>query len=290
MKTKISDYLDLVKFSHTVFALPFAMVGYMVGVSHSGFNAWDLVGVILCMVLARSAAMAFNRIVDRSFDARNARTASREIPAGKITVSQAVTLVIVCCVGFVAVAASLNPLTGMLAPVALAVVLGYSYTKRFTALCHLVLGIGISIAPTAAYLAVTGHFDVVPVLLSVMVMFWIAGFDIIFALQDVEFDRGAGLHSIPAFCGIGRALSISSLLHLAAFFVAMAIAWLLVTTIGAQVWLVVIGTACFGTMLLYQHLILSPGDLSRLNLAFGTTNGVASVIYAIFVILSLLLV
>lgn len=282
----IRKYLNLVTFSHTVFALPFAMVGYALGVRDSGFELMDLFGVVLCMVLARSAAMAFNRLVDRRYDAQNPRTAQREIPAGKISVRQAATLVVVCAVGFVAVAASFNPLAGWLSPVALAVVLGYSFTKRFTALCHLILGIGISIAPTAAYIATTGHFALLPVMISVMVMLWISGFDIIFALQDAEFDNHAGLHSIPARIGIKRALYVSSALHALTFAVTLMVGWMLVMQYDAQLWLVISGTTCYGLMLLYQHMILKPNDLSRLGRAFGTTNGLASIIYAIFVILS----
>lgn len=282
----IRKYLNLVTFSHTVFALPFAMVGYALGVRDSGFELMDLFGVVLCMVLARSAAMAFNRLVDRRYDAQNPRTAEREIPAGKISVRQAATLVVVCAVGFVAVAASFNALTGWLSPVALLVVLGYSFTKRFTALCHLILGVGISIAPTAAYIATTGHFALLPVMISVMVMLWISGFDIIFALQDSEFDNRAGLHSIPARIGIKRALYVSSALHALTFVMALMVGWMLVMQYDAQLWLVISGTACYGLMLLYQHMILKPNDLSRLGRAFGTTNGLASIIYAIFVILS----
>lgn len=280
-------YLNLVKFSHTIFALPFALIGFAIGVLKGGFSWWTLLGVLACMVLARSAAMGFNRLIDRGFDADNPRTASREIPAGVISVGAARWFVILCSIGFVIVAATFNMLTLMLSPVALAVVLGYSYTKRFTPLCHLVLGLGLAIAPTAAYIAVTGEISSIVVLISLLVWTWVSGFDIIFALQDVDFDRSAGLNSIPVKLGIKGGLIVSALLHLCTYCFVLVAGALMIVRLGASPILMWCGVSLFGGLLLYQHIIVRPSDLSRVNLAFGTTNGVASVIYATFVILSL---
>lgn len=279
----LKDYFSLVKFAHTAFALPFALIGYTLGVRAVGFNPWVLVGVLACMVFARNAAMGFNRLVDRKFDAKNPRTAQREIPAGKISVRAAMWFVAVNAVAFMVVAALFNPLTGMLSPLVLVVLLGYSYTKRFTALCHLVLGLGLAIAPSAAYIAVTGTLVMTPVWLSVLVLTWVAGFDIIYALQDTSFDREEKLHSIPSALGVRGALTVSLLLHVVS--VAM------VVVVGAQLgntlcyW---IGAAVFLALLVYQHVVVRPNNLSKIGAMFGLTNGVASIVYAIFVIASLL--
>lgn len=279
----LKDYFSLVKFAHTAFALPFALIGYTLGVRAVGFNPWVLVGVLACMVFARNAAMGFNRLVDRKFDAKNPRTAQREIPAGKISVRAATWFVVVNAVAFMVVAALFNPLTGMLSPMVLVVLLGYSYTKRFTALCHLVLGLGLAIAPSAAYIAVTGTLVMTPVWLSVLVLTWVAGFDIIYALQDTGFDREEKLHSIPSALGVRGALTVSLLLHVVS--VAM------VVVVGAQLgntlcyW---IGAAVFLALLVYQHVVVRPNNLSKIGAMFGLTNGVASIVYAIFVIASLL--
>lgn len=280
----IKKYLDLVKFSHSIFALPFALIGYTLAAVEYGFSWLALVGVLVCMVLARSAAMGFNRLIDREFDARNPRTAAREIPSGKVTVRQAQWLVGLCSVGFMVVAAMFNTLTLLLSPVALAVVLGYSYTKRFTWFCHLILGIGLAIAPSAAYIALSGTLSPVVVVLSVMVWSWVAGFDVIFALQDAEFDKSQGLYSLPVRFGVTKALIISAVLHCISFATAIIVGIMLDG--GILYW---IGAELFSALLVYQHIIVKPGDLSRVNLAFGLTNGVASVIYATFVILSLVL-
>lgn len=279
----LKEYFSLVKFAHTAFALPFALIGYTLGVRAVGFNPWVLVGVLACMVFARNAAMGFNRLVDRKFDAKNPRTAQREIPAGKISVRAATWFVVVNAVAFMVVAALFNPLTGMLSPLVLVVLLGYSYTKRFTALCHLVLGLGLAIAPSAAYIAVMGTLVMTPVWLSVLVLTWVAGFDIIYALQDTGFDREEKLHSIPSALGVRGALAVSLLLHVVS--VAM------VVVVGAQLghtlcyW---IGAAVFLALLVYQHVVVRPNNLSKIGAMFGLTNGVASIVYAIFVIASLL--
>ncbi len=273
-------YLSLIKFSHTVFALPFAIIGFSLAVmSGKTFFSWKVFGLVLaCMVLARSAAMAFNRLVDRHFDARNPRTSAREIPAGKISVNAARILVMLCSAGFVLCAWLINDLCFVLSPVALTVILGYSYTKRFTPLCHLVLGAGLALAPVGAYIALTNEFDALPVLFSVIVFLWVSGFDIIYALQDEEFDKANRLNSIPVALGKKGALALSRSLHiLAAILVAFCYFF------GNFGWLYIPGAIVFIWLLVYQHRLVTPTDLSRVNLAFGTTNGYASVLFCIFV-------
>lgn len=290
----VKNYLSLIKFSHTIFAMPFAMIGFFLAATGStgyfGLLTQDYRLVILkfllviaCMVFARSAAMAFNRYLDRQFDAKNPRTAIREIPAGIISADRALWFTIANAVLFIAATYFINPLCFYLSPVALMVVLGYSYTKRFTALCHLVLGLGLSLAPIGAYLAVTGYFDWLPVLFSFAVIFWVSGFDIIYALQDEEFDRSNQLHSIPAALGKKKALRVSELLHLLST-TSVVLAGL-EGHFGAWYW---IGVLVFTGMLVYQHSIVKPNDLSRVNLAFMTANGIASVVFALFVIADLL--
>ncbi|HEX8332552.1 MAG TPA: UbiA-like polyprenyltransferase [Segetibacter sp.] len=304
----VKNYLSLVKFSHTIFAMPFAMIGFFLAVTNmtivrqwnlNSTVGWEsanklfitqkeivikLVLVLLCMITARSAAMAFNRYLDKSFDEKNPRTAIREIPAGIISANNALRFVIGNCVAFIVSTYFINELCFYLAPVALFVILFYSYTKRFTPLCHLVLGLGLSLAPIGAYLAVTGVFSLLPVLFSFTVLFWVSGFDIIYALQDEDFDRANNLHSIPAWLGKKKALRVSELLHLisAGLVIAAGI-------YGSFSWLYWIGVAVFCIMLIYQHSIVKPTDLRRVNLAFMTANGIASVVFAIFVIADLLL-
>jgi 4-hydroxybenzoate polyprenyltransferase len=284
-KQMIKNYLSLIKFSHTIFAMPFAMIGFFIGIRIFPVSLatnellLKFLLVILCMVFARSAAMAFNRWLDKNFDAKNPRTAIREIPAGIISANSALIFVIINCVAFIATTWFINPLCFYLSFIALFVILFYSYTKRFTPLCHLVLGLGLSLAPIGAYLAVTGRFDIIPVLFSIIVLCWVSGFDIIYALQDEEFDRSQNLKSIPVWLGKKKALHFSELLHL--------VAAVLVIVIGIYAhfsWLYWVGTAVFCGMLVYQHSIVKPNDLSRVNIAFMTANGVASVAFAIFVI------
>ncbi len=288
--TTIKNYLSLVKFSHTIFALPFAMIGFSLGLD-AGAPAdaaarplyIRFILVLVCMVTARSAAMAFNRYLDAHFDARNPRTAIREIPRGIVSRENALRFVIINGLLFTAATYFINSICFYLSPVALFVILFYSYTKRFTALCHLVLGVGLSLAPIGAYLAVTGVFALLPLLFSFTVLCWVSGFDIIYALQDEEFDRSQQLHSIPAALGKKRALRVSEGLHvLAAAFVLMA-GWY--GAFGAWYW---IGAALFTGMLIYQHAIVKPFDLSRVNLAFMTANGIASVIFAALVIVDII--
>ena len=280
------DYFSLVRFSHTVFALPFALAGYFIGATEPGygFSLKTFILVLACMVFARSAAMAFNRWADVRFDSINPRTTIREIPSGKITPRQAMVFVVASSLLFIASAALLNRLTLILSPVALAVILGYSYTKRFTPLCHLVLGLGLSLAPIGAYIAVTGHFALLPLIYSFIVLTWVSGFDIIYSLQDDQFDRETGLYSIPAVMSRGKALVVSTALH--TLTVALVAVAGVTGGVGYIYWA---GAAVFIVMLIYQHLIVKPDDLSRVDLAFGTTNGIAGVIFGLAVVLDLLL-
>ena len=309
--SSIKNYLSLVKFSHTIFAMPFALIGFFLGLfslffnsktgnslpegfigSTIGFHAtydWKFFAikfalVIFCMIFARSAAMAFNRWLDANFDAKNPRTAIREIPAGVIKSNNALLFVIVNCILFIVCTLFINKICFYLSPVALFVVLFYSYTKRFTALCHLVLGVGLSLAPIGAYLAVTGQFATLPILFSFSVLFWVSGFDIIYALQDEEFDKNNQLHSIPAALGKSKALMVSNLLHVLS--AGCVISAGVYGQLGIWYW---IGVSIFCGLLIYQHTLVKPNDLKKVNMAFFTTNGIASVVFAIFVILDLFL-
>ncbi len=233
--------------------------------------------MLLCMVFARSAAMAFNRYLDRDIDAKNPRTKARDIPAGRISAKAALTFTIANCLLFMLTTWFINPLCFYLSPVALLVILGYSATKRFTFLCHLVLGLGLGLAPIGAYLVVTGAFAILPILFSASVLCWVSGFDIIYALQDEDFDREEKLHSIPARLGKVNALNLSTFLHvLSAIFVIQPI---FLTPVG---WPYYVGLLVFCSMLIYQHSLVKPHDLSRVNFAFMTTNGIASVVFAVF--------
>jgi 4-hydroxybenzoate polyprenyltransferase len=234
------------------------------------------------MITARSAAMAFNRYLDSHFDAKNPRTAIREIPAGIISRGSALRFVIINCLVFITATFFINRICFFLSPVALFVILFYSYTKRFTALCHLVLGVGLSLAPIGAYLAVTGEFALLPILFSFTVLFWVSGFDIIYALQDEEFDKSQQLHSIPAALGKAKALRVSELLHLLS-----AVCVISAGMYGHFGWWYWIGIAVFVGMLIYQHSIVKPNDLSKVNIAFMTANGIASVVFAVFVLLDI---
>src|SRR5215217_9723098 len=265
--------LEMIKIEHTLFALPFAFLGAVL--AGNGFpTPWQILWIGVAMVGARSAAMAFNRIADRSFDAKNPRTASRALPAGLLSVGFVWAFTIVSAALFVLAAAMLNRLTLVLSPVALACVLLYSLTKRWTQFSHLVLGASLSIAPTGAWIAVRGAIgSPIPLLLSLVVLLWTAGFDVLYACQDYDFDRREGLRSIPARVGITRALWIARALHAAAF---LALVWLFVITgLGPVAFAGVIAT---GALLVYQHRLVRAGDLSRLNAAFFTTNAFVSVI------------
>lgn len=236
------------------------------------------------MVTARNAAMAFNRYLDRNFDAKNPRTANREVPAGIIPARQALLFTIVNCAIFILATYFINPLVLALSPIALFVVLFYSYTKRFTPLCHIVLGIGLALAPIGAYLTVTGVFNPVPLFFSFIVLTWVSGFDIIYALQDEEFDREHKLNSIPAALGKRKALMVSNLLHV--------ISGLLIISVGVYAhfgWIYWIGVLIVLALLVYQHTLVKPDDLSKVNLAFGTTNGIISLVYAVFTITDIII-
>lgn len=300
---RVRDYFSLIKFSHTVFAMPFAMIGFFLGITYDsaqealhGYDAAQgghkpidnmhlltlFLLVVLCMIFARSAAMGFNRWLDKHFDKLNPRTVVREIPAGIIAPGNALWFVILNCIAFVICTLFINRVCFFLSFVALAVILGYSYTKRFTPLCHLILGVGLALAPIGAFLAVTARFDLLPILFSVAVIFWVSGFDIIYALQDVEFDQSQQLHSIPVILGPKSALRVSELLHLLS--AACVITAGVYGHFGILYW---IGIAVFTGMLIYQHTLVKINDLSRVNIEFMTANGIASVIFSIFVITDL---
>ncbi len=298
---QLKNYLSLIKFSHSIFALPFAMIGFVLGardyelgkhkvaaIADQSYFLGDmftkLILIIVCMIAARSAAMAFNRYLDRHIDAKNPRTKIREIPSGIITAKNALIFTLIASATFVVSCYFINPMALALAPVALFVILFYSYTKRFTALCHLVLGLGLSLAPIGAYIAVTAQFDVLPILFSFVVLFWVSGFDIIYALQDEEFDKENQLQSIPALLGKKKALIVSRMLHF--------ICATIIFVIGYQFinqYFYWIAAALFIGSLIYQQSIVSANNLQKVNIAFMTTNGFASIVFAVFVITSLFL-
>ena len=287
----VKNYLSLVKFSHTIFALPFALIGFVLGIKHledlhtpSEHIVKLLLLVLVCMVTARSTAMAFNRYLDRHFDKLNPRTAIREIPAGIIRAEKALLFIFINAALFIVATYFINPICFYLSPVALFVVLFYSYTKRFTYLCHLVLGLGLSLAPIGAYLAVTGSFALLPLLFSFAVIFWVSGFDIIYALQDIDFDQSQSLYSIPSYWGLKKALTIARVLHVfsASFVIAAYF-------IGDFHYVYLLGLLVFVGMLIYQHSIVKPNDLSKVNIAFMTANGIASIVFSVFVITALVL-
>ena len=281
----MKKYLSLIKFSHTIFAMPFALIGFFIA-SHSYTINWEtLMQIILCMIFARSSAMAFNRYVDREIDLKNPRTATiREIPKGNIKPKQALLFVIINSLLFITTTYFINHICFILSPIALLIILGYSITKRFTSLCHIILGIGLSLAPIGSYLAVTGSFHIIPILFSIVVLFWVSGFDIIYSLQDYEFDKMNKLYSIPVLVGKKNALYISKMLHL--------ITIITLVLIGQENYfntLYWIGFSVFSILLIYQHTLVTENNLTKVNLAFFTTNGIGSVILAIFIILELLI-
>ncbi|MCX6245313.1 MAG: putative 4-hydroxybenzoate polyprenyltransferase [Bacteroidetes bacterium] len=284
--SKVSDYFALVKISHTVFSLPFALIGFSLAAHEKGdaLNFRLLILVLLSVFFARNAAMGFNRFVDREIDQKNPRTSFREIPKKIIRPGSALLFVLLNAILFMTVTWFINLVCFLLSPIALLVVLGYSFTKRFTFLSHIFLGIGLSLAPIGAYLAVTGHFTVLPVIYSFVVIFWVAGFDIIYALQDVEFDRTENLKSVPESFGNRTALTVSALLHFFAVLLIIYAGWY-----GQFHYLYWTGAIIFSLILLYEHLIVKPYDLSRVNMAFATMNGMGSVVFAAFVIGDILL-
>lgn len=273
--------LEMIKFEHSVFALPFALTAALLalrGVNLPGAEiAWKLVWIVVAMVAARSAAMAFNRVADADIDAGNPRTKMRAIPAGQVSPAFTWGFVAFWSAVFVVAAAMLNPLCLKLSPAALAVVCGYSYTKRFTSLAHLALGLALGIAPMAAWIAVRGSLDPAIVLLSAAVMLWVAGFDIIYSCQDSDFDRSAGLHSIPARLGIRNALLLARLLHVAMIGL---LVWL--WRLMALGWIGLAGVAAVAALLVWEHSLVSADDLSKVDAAFFTVNGYVSVLFFLF--------
>lgn len=274
--------LEMIKFEHSVFALPFALTGALLAFRQSGFDSpgiWrQLLWIVVAMVAARSAAMAFNRLADVSIDAANPRTATRALPVGHLTPAFVSVFVLLSCGVFVLAASQLNRLTLLLSPVALAVILLYSYTKRFTRWSHLVLGFALGIAPAAAWIAVRGSLDPRILLLTAAVTFWVGGFDVIYACQDYDYDSAHGLHSIPRYLGIKNALTIARLFHI--LMIGLLVA--LVVTFGLGK-LAMVGVAAVAGLLLYEHLLVRHDDLSKLNAAFFTMNGVISVVFFLFV-------
>jgi len=280
----MKKYLSLIKFSHTIFAMPFALIGFFLATKSNEFEWMTLLYVVFCMIFSRSAAMAFNRYIDRDIDAANSRTAEvREIPNGSIKANSALIFVIINSLLFVTTTYLINSLCFALSPIVLLVVLGYSYTKRFTALCHIILGLGLALAPIGAYLAVSGKFDVVPLLFSAAVLFWVSGFDIIYSLQDEEFDKKQKLHSIPVLIGTKNALNVSKTLHFLTFS-ALSIAGSF-GDFSLYYW---IGFGIFTALLIYQHILVKHNNLSKINLAFFTTNGIGSLIFGAFVLIDIL--
>ena len=270
---KLKTTLEMIKFEHTLFALPFAFLGAVLAADGLP-TVRQIVWITVAMFGARSAAMTFNRIIDRRFDAENPRTANRELPSGRLSVNFAWTFFIVSVALFELAAYSLNWLTLALSPIALVSILGYSYAKRYTSFAHLILGWSLAISPTAAWISVRGEFDSeVPLLLSLLVMMWTAGFDVLYACQDFEFDRKNGLRSIPARFGIKNSLWIARLFHAQAFVVLILL--YLITELG---WLALAGVVAVGALMIYQHTLVKPNDLSKMNAAFFTTNAFVSVI------------
>ena len=283
----IESYLSLVKFSHSVFAMPFALIGFFVASRTDQFHPLNLeilLLIVLCMITARNAAMAFNRWADRDYDSRNRRTAQREIPSGIVTPRSALIFVGLNSVAFIIFAWFINKPCFYLSPVALIIVLGYSYTKRFSWLCHVFLGLALSLAPVGAYLAVTSSFNLIPLLYGISVVSWVAGFDVLYALQDIEFDRSEKLKSIPSRFGIQKSLWISECFHLICAAAIVTCGLLLHLEFGLSYWMGT-GTLMFLILLVYQHRIISGNHLERINLAFFTTNGIASIVIAFFTIL-----
>ncbi len=281
----MKKYFSLIKFSHTIFAMPFALIGFFLAKTDT--LEWEiLIYVILCMVFARSSAMAYNRYIDRDIDKKNPRTSKiREIPSGLVTPKNALLFVIINSLLFIITTYFINNLCFLLSPIALIIILGYSLTKRFTYLCHVFLGLSLSLAPIGAFIAASGKFDILPMLFSISVLFWVSGFDIIYSLQDEEFDKSEKLYSIPVLMGKRKAMNIARILHTITFIILLTTG--LFYNFKLYYW---IGFMLFSLLLLYQHTIIKPNDLSKINIAFFTTNGIASIIFGIFVIIDILVI
>ena len=283
MKKNINNYLSLVKFSHTIFALPFALIGVFSAatISEGELSLRLFILILLCMIFARNAAMGFNRYADRKIDAINPRTASREIPAGIITSNNAAIFIILNVAAFIITTFFINLLCFYLSPVAIAIILFYSLSKRFTYLCHVVLGVSLSIAPIGASVAILGEFTLFPFLIGTAVLFWVSGFDILYALQDEEFDKTNKLNSIPSIFGIKKALIFSALLHLCSIMTIF-----IAGVIFEMNTIYFIGASIFAIIITWEHFVVTVKNISRVNLAFATMNGLASIIFAIFTIIS----
>jgi 4-hydroxybenzoate polyprenyltransferase len=275
--------LEMIKWEHSVFALPFALCGAMLAAGGVP-TLHQLIWIVVAMVAARSAAMSFNRLADASIDAANPRTRARALPAGVLTQSFVRTFVVMSSAIFVFSAWQLNRLAFLLSPVALAILLLYSYTKRWTRWSHVVLGFALGIAPAAAWIAIRGSLDPRILFLTAAVTFWVAGFDVLYACQDYDFDQEAGLHSLPRYCGIANALWIARLFHLSMLFLLAALVWAF--NLGG---LAIVGVFVVFLLLAYEHSLVSKDDLSKLNAAFFTMNGIISVIFFVFLALDLLL-
>ncbi len=282
--TSIKTWTSLVKFSHTIFALPFALVGF--GLAYlsfpSNFNWWLLIYMLLCMIFARNAAMAFNRYIDRHFDLLNERTKNRELPSKIIKPKNVLFFIIANIFLFIITSYQINHLAFFLSPVALFVILFYSYSKRFTSLCHFILGASLAIAPIGAYIVLSNKFDIVPLFLSGAVLFWVAGFDILYSLQDEDFDKNNNLKSIPQRFGRKNALIISSISHIFSIIFLFSIIFVIKTS-----WFYIIGLSIFSIILIWEHLIVKPSDISRINTAFATMNAIASIIFAVFALVDM---
>jgi 4-hydroxybenzoate polyprenyltransferase len=268
--SRTGDYGRMIRFTHSVFALPFALTAAALAAREEGVSASRLLWIVVAMVSARSAAMGFNRLVDRAHDARNPRTAGRELPRGVLSPREVIAFVVLSSAVFVLAAAMLNPLCLALSPVALAIVFGYSYTKRFTAASHLVLGLALAVAPVGAWLAVRGRFEAPPLVLAVAVLLWVAGFDTIYACQDVEFDAAAGLHSLPARLGVAPALGLARAMHVVAVLLLAGLYWLVPLHP-----LYLAGVAVVAALLAWEHSLVSPRDLSRVMQAFNVNGWVS---------------
>ncbi len=278
----MKNYLSLIKFSHTIFAMPFAFIGFFLA-SEKEIEWIILIYIILCMILARSAAMAFNRYIDRKIDKKNSRTSKREIASGIIKPNHALIFVIINSLLFIICTYFINSICFYLSPIALLIILGYSLTKRFTSFCHFILGIGLSLTPIGAYLAVNGSFSALPLLFSLVVLLWVSGFDIIYALQDEEFDKAENLYSIPVLLGKKNALKLSQFLHSLTFATLLYIGF--VYEFQIYYW---IGCIIFSNLLIYQHTLVKLDNLQKIDIIFFTTNGIGSIIFGIFVILDLI--
>lgn len=279
---RLRTWAELVRFSHTLFALPFAVMALFLAAPGGRPDGRVALLVLVCMIAARTAAMAYNRLVDRDVDAQNPRTRGRHLPARLISVREVAALVVLAALVFIGAAALLNRLAFLLAVPVLAVLLGYSHAKRFTAACHFVLGLALGLAPLGVWVAVRGTVDgsyVVPAVLGLAVLLWVAGFDVLYALQDVEFDRSAGLRSIPARIGVRRALAVARLLH-----AAMVVCLLVVAPLAGLGPLYLFGVALTAVLLVLEHRLVRPDDLSRLDLAFFTMNGCISLLLAGFTV------